>query len=103
MPNNMNRFRFGIFLLRFNFSRKICLNYLLSYHFYYCCHFQAYYQFMTADGVTTDYRLLKNVFFNPESLYRTGAVDEFLFGTVIEPSQKFDSNFADGVSIKFDL
>jgi hypothetical protein len=55
---------------------------------------------MNSNGDITEKLCLRTTFNNPASIYRRGALDEFLYGFTAEPSQAFDKFFTQEV---FDL
>jgi hypothetical protein len=52
---------------------------------------------MNSNGDMTEKFWLRTIFNNPASIYRSGALDEFLYGFTAEPSQAFDNFFTQEV------
>ena len=68
--------------------------YLFTNHFY---KIQGFIELMDNRGRVTERLQLRNLFNNPQTLYRSGAFDEYLNGYTAEPTQTFDKFFTQEV------
>ncbi|CAG2120610.1 unnamed protein product, partial [Medioppia subpectinata] len=51
---------------------------------------QSFYHLINSEGEYTSHPQLRDILNDPTPLYKPGVVDEVLYGTVVQPSQKFD-------------